>query len=300
MSTDVVRLMGGLGNQMFQYALARRLASQSQRVIRVDVKSGFQHDPYGRKFSLGEFNTVVEPALSEDIPLGMAWDTPWHRVARAIWSIMPSERQRVVYERTPFLFEKAIASRRDYPTYYFGYWQHEAYFLPIQTALKSEFSLRTPLCGKVLEWANEMQACRSVSVHARRYNDVGTYGDVIREAREHHGSCEAEYYRRAVEQIGVNTDTVCYVFSDDPSWAEAYLKLPCACRYVTDFGPRSDAEEMHLMARCQHHVISNSTFGWWGAWLGRNPEKIVVAPRRWIRTLPEDSVDICPAGWVRI
>lgn len=297
---SVVRLMGGLGNQMFQSAFGRRIAEESGRQVKFDLDSGFKNDIYGRRFAMGVFNADIVRAESNEIPAGMAWPSPWHRVAKAGWSVMPAAWRRVVYEKAPFQFDEVVVSRANGPAYYFGYWQHEGYFATIQDVLRREFTLRAPLRPPVIALMAEMAGCRSVSVHVRQYHDIGADGKVIREAREYHGACSVAYYQQAFERIRVQPGTVCFIFSDNLSWVKENLKLPVPCRYVADECPCSDVEELLLMASCQHHVISNSSFSWWGAWLGRNLDKIVVAPRIWMRGLAEDDVDICPEEWARM
>jgi hypothetical protein len=291
--------MGGLGNQMFQYAFGKRLAFESRDSVRFDVDNGFRRDDRGRTLALSAFMTDVVAAAADVIPAGMNWGSPWHRVARAVWSAMPQSARRVVYETRQFQYDEACITRHT-PAYYFGYWQHPRYLESIEAALRHDFTLRQPMSGPVQAVVEEMARCRSVSVHMRSYLDVGRDGRVITSAQTHHGACSPDYFRRAIDRIGAGDGTVCFVFGDNLEWAKAHVELPVACRYVADMVRCSDAEEMLLMAACRHHVISNSTFSWWGAWLGANPAKVVVAPRVWMRSLPEHAVDICPPNWVRV
>ncbi len=294
-----VRLMGGLGNQMFQYALARRLTAQWGRRVLLDVESDFKNDPYGRQFALEVFQTRIERGSPQDVPLGMDWPWPWRRLAKAVWSNVLRRRHRVVYERQPFRFDPDVVRERAGRSYFFGYWQNEEYLLPIEASLRQEFTLRAPLSTLMRSLMGSMAGCRSISVHVRRNHGIGADGKVIRLARERHGTCPVEYYHRAMEHIGKSPGTVCYIFSDNPSWAKANLALGVPCRYVCDSGPWSDAEELLLMASCRHHVIANSSFSWWGAWLGRNPGKIVVAPTAWGCGLPAEVPGLCPKEWIR-
>ena len=320
----VVRLMGGLGNQMFQYAFGRRIAEELGRQVKFDLVNGFKHDLYCRRFALGVFNTEIVGAEANAIPLGMSWRSPWHRVAKAGWSAMPAVWRRVVYEKTAFQFDEAKlptpgrsrGSEAHYSTqsetphiasyscersaYYFGYWQHESYFAPFQDKLRREFTLRVPLPEPLVAMQEAMAGCRAVSVHVRQYHDMDVSGKVIHNAQANHGACSVDFYHLAAERVGTGPGTVYFVFSDNVPWAKANLKLPGKCRFVADLCPCSDAEEMLLMASCQHHIISNSSFSWWGAWLGGNPKRVVVAPQAWTRRLPPSAVDICPRAWVKL
>jgi len=296
----IVRLCGGLGNQMFQYAFGRRIAVESGRQVKFDLDNGFKNDPYRRRFSLGAFNAEIVRAESREIPVGMSWISPWHRVAKAGWSAMPGAWRMVVYEKTPFQFDSTVVAKAKKTAYYFGYWQHEGYFATIQDELRREFTLRSPVPKPVVALQEAMARCRSVSVHIRQYHDIGADGKVIRKSQDLFGACSVEYYQKALGRIGIQPGTVCFIFSDNLEWVKANLKLPAPCRYVADECPCSDVEELLLMASCQHHVISNSSFSWWGAWLGRNPKKIVVAPRIWMRGIPESAVNICPKTWIKL
>jgi hypothetical protein len=214
--------------------------------------------------------------------------------------VLPAAWRRVVCEKTPFQFDSAIVAKTTAAVYYCGYWQHEGYLACVQDELRRAFTPRASLPKPVILLQQAMAGCRSVSVHARQQHGIGADGKIIRRSRKNHGVCSRQYYQQAFERIGVQPCTVCFIFSDNVQWAKENLKLPVPCRYVADECPCSDVEELMLMASCQDHVISNSSFSWWGAWLGRNPGKLVVAPRIWMRGLPEGAVDICPKTWIKL
>jgi hypothetical protein len=287
--------MGGLGNQMFQYAFGRRLAA-AECDVRFDAVNGFAGDFYGRKFALDRFRAHPQLASPADIPAGMRLVPPWHRIAKAAWLAVPPRWRSVVYEREMYRFDAAMVATRK-RGYYIGYWQAEEYVAPIREILQDEFGLRSPVRPEVQRLIQEMESHRSISIHARRNHGVGARGEVNLQARDFHGACGEDFFRQAVAEIGVGSNTTCFIFSDNPEWAKANLRLEVNCRYVSDLGPWSDAEELALMSACHHHVISNSSFSWWGAWLGRNPDKVVVAPRRWIHDLPAERNDIYPKAW---
>ncbi len=299
-SLKTVRLMGGLGNQMFQYAFGCRLEAESRQPVQFDTTSGFRHDHFGRRFSLGAFKGQIFQVDNTTIPFGVSWPSPWHRLAKLAWGALPGSLQKVTYERRPFNFDPEVLLRPTSAKYYFGYWQNPDYFLSLRQELLQDFSIRQPVSHAIGALMNEMQRQRSISVHVRLYRDRGADGKLIPSARVYHGACPVEYYGEAVKRISPRNGSICYVFSDDPQVAKNELRLPFPCRYVADLVECSDAEQMMLMAACQHHVISNSTFGWWGAWLGQNPEKIVVAPKQWIPEARAVDVQICPKEWIRI
>jgi hypothetical protein len=296
---SVIRLMGGLGNQMFQYALGRRISSEQGGPVVFDLVNGFRDDPFGRTFALGDFNAEVAAARSQEIPIGMGWGLPWIRLAKAGRSLLPAARRRIIYDRIPYQFDPA-ALVADGPAYYFGYWQNERYFSPVEGDLRKDFTLRAAALASIAPLIAETGACRSVSLHVRRNLGLGADGRPVRKAQEAYMACTVDYYHKALEAVGREPGTVCYVFADDPAWAKANLKLPVPCRHVSDLCRCSDSAELALMASCKHHIISNSSFSWWGAWLGGNAGKVVVAPREWARGFPASMLDWCPAAWIRL
>jgi hypothetical protein len=114
-----------------------------------------------------------------------------------------------------------------------------------------------------------------------------------------HGVCEKEYYYRCVEKISSTTpDLRIFVFSDDMGWVVENMRLPCRTTYVAHNGEENDYEDLSLMSMCKHHIIANSSFSWWGAWLSTNPDKIVFAPREWFRDASIHTSDLIPKDWV--
>jgi hypothetical protein len=299
-SRCIVRLMGGLGNQMFQYALGQRLMADHGCGVSYDTMSAFKNDTYNRRFALGGLDASVAPARAQDIPRDANWPSPWHRLARITRFPLSLGSTRFVYERKPFQFDRRAITHIYSKTYYIGYWQNEKYIQPIANQLIADFHLRGQLRQPIRMLINEMESCRAISLHARRYNDVGRDGKVLIAAQNRYGVCSPQYFTEALARIGTPLGSVCYVFSDDLEWAKANLLLGVPCRYVADVCQCSDTEELFLMTHCQHHVISNSSFSWWGAWLGRNPGKIIVAPKVWMRSPLIKSSAVCPDAWIRL
>ena len=144
--------------------------------------------------------------------------------------------------------------------------------------------------------AAEIAACNAVSLHVRR----GDYAaDPV--VTSMHGLCPLDYYDRAVEYVlGRVSDPAFFLFSDDPDWVREHLKLRGSVSVVDHNGPDSGSEDLRLMSLCRHHIIANSTFSWWGAWLDPRPDKLVIAPKRWFADESLDTSDLLPAGWVKL
>ena len=141
-----------------------------------------------------------------------------------------------------------------------------------------------------------IDAVNAVSLHVRR----GDYVDNPSTNRWH-GICSLDYYQRALDYIGFHAEAPhLFVFSDDQKWTRANLRFAAATTFVEINPPDRGYRDMSLMARCRHHIIANSSFSWWGAWLNPSHEKIVVAPKQWFSAARNDTRDLIPPGWVRL
>jgi hypothetical protein len=291
----VVRLIGGLGNQLFQYAIARRLAEDTGQPFKLDVRA-YEYDTL-RRYSLSAFNVREEIATAADIRRvkPSVQDAGRHGGPSLLWNYLRYSRTWI-QERTPYTYDPSIVRpRRD--VYLEGYWNHEGYFKSIEPIIRREFTVRTPPAGLNLELAREMARGASVAVHVRR----GDYASNP-ETGKFHGLAPLSYYERAVARL---TTTVrepnFFVFSDDPEWTREHLRLGASTTYVTHNPPEKDYEDLRLMAACRHHIIANSSFSWWGAWLAeRRSDQVVIAPEKWLNEPSIDTRGVTPPGWIRL
>jgi hypothetical protein len=292
----IVKLMGGLGNQMFQYAAGRRLALFLGVDIKLDI-SWFKKNPL-RSYDLGAFNIVEHFASTAEV-LSLT-NEKRHMVARLAKRVLPAfllTRSTHVKERYSH-FDNSILSLPD-NVYLNGYWQSEKYFLNIEDIIRKEFTVKFQQTGKNLELDRKIASCESVSIHVRR-------GDYI--TNEHinrtHGVCGIEYYLLCVDKIKQYIENpVFFVFSDEPEWARDNLELPYETTLVHHNGADRNYEDLRLMSQCKHHVIANSSFSWWGAWLNQHSEKVVLAPRQWFgkeRQASRNMNDLLPDSWVKL
>ena len=177
-----------------------------------------------------------------------------------------------------------------------GFWHSEKYFKDIENVIRQEFTIRDEPDALNKEMANKIMACEPVSIHIRR-------GDYVsdKKTNEFHGTCSLEYYNDA---IGIITKEIkaphFFVFSDDPVWVQDNLKLKFSTTYLVYNGAEKAYEDLRLMSLCKHHIIANSSFSWWGAWLSGNPYKIVIAPKKWFNDETIDTSDLIPDEWFRI
>ena len=200
-----------------------------------------------------------------------------------------------IYREPHFQFDPALLELRA-PVYLDGYWQSERYFSSIAVLLRQELTAKAPLDPKNEALARSIDAVNAVSLHVRR----GDYVDNPATTR-FHGVCSLDYYQRAIDYISLRVEAPhLFVFSDDPQWTRANLRYAAATTFVDANPPDRGYRDMGLMARCRHHIIANSSFSWWGAWLNPSCEKIVIAPDRWFSAARNDTRDLIPPGWVRL
>jgi hypothetical protein len=282
----VVRMMGGLGNQLFQYALGRALSIRNGGRLLLDL-AAFRNDPQ-RDYVLDRLNVQAEIADARLVrrikPMGIA------KLRRIV---MPSS-VAIVRERSARFDPDVLDLTGD--AYLDGYWQSERYFTAIADTIRADFRLRNDLAAGRRGTEQAIRGSQAVSVHVRR-------GDYVANPATNafHGTVPPEWYQAAMARIAALVpDASFFVFSDDPEWAKANL---ASDRPIAFIGPQADGrdeEDMHLMSACRHHIIANSSFSWWAAWLNPSPDKHVIAPKRWFLDPSHDARDLVPDAWERL
>ena len=286
--TVTTRLLGGLGNQMFQYAAGRALAWRRDVPFQVDRRAFAEYKTHA--FGLDCFRAEIADAPADQLP-GAVKESRLNRLLR------PFMRAPLkVYAERAFTFDAEVASLPD-GTYLDGYWQSEKYFADCADLIRADFTVRHAPSADNQRWLGMVANGNSVSLHIRR-------GDYVSNASAAavHGTCDLDYYRRAVDHIRQATGQapVLFVFSDDPDWVAANLDLPCETHLVRNNDAATNYEDLRMMTACRHHVIANSSFSWWGAWLDARPDAITVAPKRWFAAGTPDARDLVPGRWVRL
>ena len=290
----IVQLIGGLGNQMFQYALGRSLADRLHVALKLDITPFRSYKL--RQYALWALNIREDLATDREVAQARARQrtTTFRRLRRAL---VPGERRtgRFVKEQG-FAFDSAALDTPD-GSYLEGYWQSEKYFSESRERLRVEFSVRSPISGVDAAIAERMKDGASVSLHVRR----GDYTSNPNTARIF-DVCDAAYFSRCIDYIADTVeDPRFFVFSDEPHWAAENLSIPFPTTVVGHNTAARNYEDLRLMSLCRHHVIANSSFSWWGAWLGADPSKVVLLPKRWFLDLdPEYTADIRPPGWIAL
>lgn len=284
----VVNLMGGLGNQMFQYACGVALEAATGQKVRYAMDIYKQQSTFNGYELNTVFGLTLPSATQSDLKhvLGSYRASQYVRRAamkyqRLEW-ILP---RTAVFERN-FAFEPEMAVKLGSCGYLHGYWQSEDYFTKVKERVRNSFQFQG-----VDHVSLDETGTTNVSLHVRR-GDYMNAGSV-------HATCNQDYYQRALETIGLSLqETVLHVFSDDPTWAKQEIsELHPNCRFIEGNHGNDSYKDMYLMSQCDHHVIANSSFSWWGAWLNPSPDKKVIAPKEWFVDRKTKSVNITPKTW---
>ncbi len=281
----IVRLAGGLGNQMFQYSAGSSLAERHGVELVLDTTLTLE---IGRPYELGCFDIQARIC-----PVWEVARVPNKSLmVRGLQRFRPSSRKFVTVvaeDRATNRFAPEVLTAPDF-SYLCGWWQFEDYFADHKPAIRSAFEFAR-LSVESERIGDDIKRGTSVSVHVRR-------GDYVEHA--HLGFLDESYYRRAVEIIQDAIGEVrLFVFSDDPAWCADNLSFLAPVTVVDrPLAPGRDWEDMCLMSLCAHHVIANSTFSWWGAWLNPSPSKLVVAPTTWVQS-DRRIGDPVPTRWIR-
>jgi hypothetical protein len=290
----IAHLIGGLGNQMFQYAASRALSLERDLPLYLDVQDfeGYSlHNGYelNRVFNI---NTQIAGKVELKEVLNWRAYTP---VRKKLYRPQLSKlRGKRMFVDTQFCSWRQI---KEVPNdcYLMGNWQTEHYFKDFQEAIRADFSFRLLPDGLNASLAGQISRDMAVSLHVRRGDYVTNTSSL-----SFHGLCSGVYYQHAIRYISDRVDNpIFYIFSDDIDWVKENLHIEYPCHYIDHNKGKESYNDMRLMSLCKHHIIANSSFSWWGAWLNPRTDKIVVAPKRWVLS-DFDTSDILPASWVKI
>ncbi len=288
----IVRLIGGLGNQMFQYALGRHLAIKQDCDLLID-KNAFEKYKL-HHYALGAYSITEKFISNKEVENFLATQNPLHKsiIYKKLFK-QPRISKKHILEKQ-FRYDNEILQIQG-PVYLDGYWQSELYFRDIRNTLLKDFTVKTGQEGKDKAIAEEISSSNSVSIHIRR-------GDYVSNTKtnEKHGTCSLSYYQNAISYLKERFDKLhFFIFSDDCQWAEENLKLDGPTTIIDHNGPLTNYEDLRLMSQCKHNIIANSSFSWWGGWLNQNANKTIIAPQKWFND-DTDVKDLIPESWILI
>lgn len=290
MSRILLRPVGGLGNQMFQYAAARALALRTGACVGLDL-SWFGTDPE-RQYALEPF------AIKADIldrPLKRSNDVRLFAWVAHYLGLTYASQGTANFREASFQYDPRI-EKVSPPVILDGYFQSEKYFAAYRTQISAEFTVQQPPSLAASHLLDQIANTDAICLHVRR-------GDYIcnSKANAYHGICSLEYYREGLAVVSQGLDKPhCFVFSDDPDWVRENFRSDLPTTIVDIHRPDQAHEDLRLMAACQRYVIANSSLSWWGAWLGARAGKKVVAPLHWFRSSANDTSDLVPSEWHRV
>jgi hypothetical protein len=291
----VVTVMGGLGNQMFQYAVGRALSQRTGRRLVLDASlmpSG--EPPYLREFLLDRL--PIDPATRiVGRPIG-SLASPDRRAGSAVGTVRTVLRGAL---RRWTLTEPTGTDRvlggviPDRLALLYGYWQSPAYFDALAPVIRRELRPSIAADGRVARILRRLQDHDVIAVHARR----GDYATIDHVARVF-GTLGGEHFVTMGTRVAAQCDRpAIVVLCEDTAWAKEHLRFDAPTVYAEESAPLSPIDGIALLSRAQHHVVSNSSFSWWGAWLADHPDQIVIRPRRWFAGADIDEGSRWPVDW---
>jgi len=291
----ISHIIGGLGNQMFQYAAGRALSLERGVSLCLDTQdfAGYYlHNGYELD---RVFNIKARLATDRDIKNVLGWRAyPLIRRQLLFKRQLAKFRGARIFIDTQFNSWEEISDAPD-TSYLKGYWQTEKYFDKIQDVIRDDFSFKQSAVGRNAEFSKLISGSVAVSLHVRR-GDIATNATSL----AFHGLCSLGYYKRAIAYVTAQVaNPIFYIFSDDIPWVRENLKLEHQHHYINHNKNNDSYNDLRLMSLCKHHIIANSSFSWWGAWLNSRPEKIVVAPKLWILG-DFDTSDLIPPTWIKL
>ena len=278
----IIQLKGGLGNQMFQYALYRELLHRGKEV-KIDDVTGFEHDKL-RIPVLDRFGIEYEKATHEEVVA--ITDSRMDIFSRIRRKLTGRKTKEIV--EVEGIFDPQILELDE--AYLVGYWQSDKYFTSPEVIehLQETFSKRPQeIMHDSVSWTTlqQIECCESVSIHVRRTDYLDAEHIKI------HNLCSETYYKNAISMVRQkHPNAVFFIFTDDKEWCKEHFKGHNFINVELQEGEFTDVADMLLMSRCKHHIMANSSFSWWSAWIGDTPEKMVIAPAKWINNRKMDDI----------
>ena len=283
----IVKIVGGLGNQMFCYAYAKSLSVKGHNV-KIDI-SGYKNYKL-RKYQLNKYRIDL-PVSSKKENERFIKNTILSKLLKMIGIDCESK----IREKNSF-FDKNLLNVND-NNYIVGYFQSEKYFKSFRKIVLKQYTIKFALSDYAKRMKKKiLNSKKSISLHVRR----GDYtNDKINKI---HGICDLKYYENSIRYLDNKLKKPKYfIFSDDIKWCKNNFKLKNAT-FIENNNSRSSNEDLYLMSLCRYNIIANSSFSWWGAWLNKHQRKIVIAPKSWLIKKKDNNLSrhLIPNSWIRL
>lgn len=289
-----VKISGGLGNQMFQFAAAFAKAKSCDTKISIDLseinKKDGKVDFTYRDFELESIFNISNYFITKK---------------KTNFIVGNSFRDKMIrkFVKSNFLIEKNL--RYDNKiidlsknSYIEGYFQSELYFKEYESEIRNQFTFKAKKNSNTLKIVEDIKDSKSLAIHIRR-------GDYIsnKSINNIHGTCSLEYYLKALKQFDLDNLKI-YFFSDDIDWVKSnFLFLDQKkCNFIDWNTHKESWQDMYIMSKCDNFIIANSSFSWWGAWLSANKDKTIIAPKKWFndKLKNEQTKDLIPTSWILV
>ncbi|MGH0001039.1 alpha-1,2-fucosyltransferase [Pseudovibrio ascidiaceicola] len=289
--TLIVRIRGGIGNQLFQYAFGRKIALETGMKLRFDHSEYEQY--FNRSYCLNLFKTQGLSATESEMS-AVLWP------AQAFGQTVKICRKFYPFYQRRYIREDELLRDGDTPVfkqsaYLDGYWQKWEAPFSIMEQLREEITLKKPMVLERLKLLQRINSGPSAALHVR-------YGDYSQAHNlQNFGLCSAGYYKGAMDFLSERIPGLTfYVFSDSPERAREVVPQQDNVFFADPMQDGKDYEDLMVMSSCDHIVTANSTFSWWAAFLNRNEEKHVIAPLKWFKNPNLDDSLIVPPHWQRL
>jgi hypothetical protein len=289
----IVKITGGLGNQLFQFAFGVAIEENLGFPVKYDLQE-YSRSSY-RKFDLDKFVGDISIASKEEIALKY---NVFQKIKFLIFKTLgfPFGLKGLKYylESNCRFDEKVFSIDND--TYLSGYWQNEKYFNNHRLKILDRIKISDSHSAENMTYLKQIRLSNSVSIHVRR-------GDYISNSKANsiYATCDLEYYEKAIQQLSNQfEDLTFFVFSDDMEWVTTHFSKFERMIFVNKNLGDAAFEDLKLMSNCKHNIIANSTFSWWAAWLNKHPDKVVVAPMNWLNNNADFNIEIVPNSWIKL
>ena len=278
----IIKIKGGLGNQLFQYAVGRALALHHRLPLKLDLTIFKTYKLH--RYLLDQFAIQADIATEDEIIKLKGRNNVLFSALRKAGLV---KRKSYLKEKRSSYFDASVFKNDD--VYLDGYWQNELYFSDIREELLRDLTSISSMSDLGVFYMEGIKKSNSVSLHVRRGNYLNlTNFNVL----------DIDYYMKAVEYIRKNVEKpTFYIFSDDLEWCKNSLGFLDNCIFVDS--TKTEIDDLKLMSFCKHNIIANSSFSWWGAWLNQNCKKTVIAPKGWLLNDPGSS-NVILSDWVKM
>lgn len=293
----IIKVNGGLGNQMFQYAFGRGISLALGVEMKLDISwfNAIAEQDTIRHYELNCFSTKIEIASTDEVKKIKGRMLHLPRRVRNFLSKLKLLSQKSYFLEKYYHYDSSVALCPD-KSYFEGYWQSYRYFDKYREIIREDFIYKDALSETNKKYKEYIVSQNSVSLHIRR-------GDYVTNsnANGYHGVSSLDYYYSAMNYIAQRVeDAHFFIFSDDIEWVKENLNSQEKMTFAENKANTKAFEEIYLMSLCQHNIIANSTFSWWGAYLNVHNEKIVIAPKIWFKDTEINTNDLIPESWIRM